>query len=65
MFLLSLRDNLFLGFVDMILVTYMPQSRTPQDMDGTLTLIFANSTQDIITKISAFLPYLLGDTLKN
>ena len=25
MFLLSLRDNLFLGFVDMILVTYMPQ----------------------------------------
>ena len=32
-------------------------SRTPQDMDGTLTLIFAKSEtpQDITTKISAFL----------
>ena len=33
------------------------KARTPQDMDGTLTLIFANSGTiwDIITKISAFL----------
>ena len=32
-----------------------PNTRTSLDMDGTLTLIFANSvtTQDIITKISA------------
>ena len=32
-------------------------SRTPQDIDGTLTLIFANSktTWDFVTKFSAFL----------
>ena len=33
------------------------KSRTPQDMDGTLTLISANSktTKDFVTKFSAFL----------
>ena len=36
---------------------YCTYTRTPQDMDGTLTLIFAKSetTWDIITKISASL----------
>ena len=35
----------------------LQQARTPQDMDGTLTLIFADSknTRDFVTKFLAFL----------
>ena len=49
--------DLIIGTRNNICESDRSYSRTPQDMDGTLTLIFAKSEtpKDITTKISAFL----------